>query len=618
MLGKKTKSATVGIIINDIQLNYSLKSSRYFKKNKIYLDLSNGAYKIDNDLICKIGFEKIVTDNVNLTNSKLFLQSYLDLIAKIGVENNHRTWWGTEISSKNRFTAQLPELLFKFVQCAYAIENEAFDELLILLPNKTLVNPIKKIIRKSNKNIKITRYRFANSFDYNFDVGIIKSVIIVRHALMVKNGINLYFKSVLARLYLKRKSFSKIALEQQSCFLIKSHVYEKSFNKNNHYYDQFFGKFAKSICNQKDVLFLVHIHGNYRRVLKNIKENEEYNIVPFEYFVKFINICSAIYKIYFARIKIENISFYGFDVTEIVYEEIKRSGIVLTHWLMHECVKNMLNLFVVERAYLTYEGIAWENMFIMSMREHSPLTKLFGYQHAVVPQSSAGMFIGKSEKYIKPLPDKILTVGTEAKNIIIDHGHYSDNFVESSCALRYEYLNKIVPKVRHQTSSILVALEGVPEVYRIVNYVLSHAERLKKFAITIRTHPIFPWSKICPNVIYDLNSFSNVSLSSKNSVIDDLNQADICIYWGSTVSLEALSMGIPLIHYNMQTILSNDPLFRCNTLKWTVTDNDSLAEVVESISALDDDNYSQQTQQAREYISRYFFPVTKENLDKFL
>ena len=487
------------------------------------------------------------------------------------------------------------------------------------MPNKTLVNPLKKNIRKSKKNIKITPYRFVNRFDYKFDVRIIKSVKIIRYALMVKYGLTLYVKSIFARIALTHKVILKIPTNHKSSFLIKSHVYEKSFDKNNHYYDQFFGKFAKSICELEDVLFLVHIHGNYRRVLKHIKENEEYNIVPFEYFIKFSNICLAIYKIFFARIKIENISFYGFDVTEIVYAEFKRSGIVLTHWLMYECVKNLLKIYVVERAYLTYESIAWENMFIMSMREHSPATKIFGYQHAVVPQSSAGMFIGMSEKNIKPLPDKILTVGSEAKDIIIDHGHYSDNDVESSCALRYEYLNNIVPKVRrHQTSSILVALEGVPEVYRIVNYVLSHAERLKNFTITIRTHPIFPWSKICPNVIYDLNSFSNVSLSSKHSVIDDLNQTDICIYWGSTVSLEALSMGIPLIHYNMQTILSNDPLFPCNMLKWTVTDNDSLADVVESISALDDDNYSLQTQKAREYISRYFFPVTKENLDKFL
>ena len=47
---------------------------------------------------------------------------------------------------------------------------------------------------------------------------------------------------------------------------------------------------------------------------------------------------------------------------------------------------------------MTYENIAWENMFIMSLKQFSCNTKIIGYQHSVVPQSAAGMFIGKKEK----------------------------------------------------------------------------------------------------------------------------------------------------------------------------------------------------------------------------
>ena len=116
----------------------------------------------------------------------------------------------------------------------------------------------------------------------------------------------------------------------------------------------------------------------------------------------------------------------------------------------------------------------------------------------------------------------------------------------------------------------------------------------------------------------DITQFQNVKISKENDLIADLDQTDICIYWGSTVALEALTMGIPVIHYDMQTILSYDPLFRCNYLKWTVNDNDSLPEVIETINSMIDKEYIQQADQAKAYIKRYFYPVTDENMSKFL
>ena len=78
-------------------------------------------------------------------------------------------------------------------------------------------------------------------------------------------------------------------------------------------------------------------------------------------------------------------------------------------------------------------------------------------------------------------------------------------------------------------------------------------------------------------------------------------------------------MGMPLIHYDMQqALLSYDPLFRCNHLKWTVTENDSLPEVIETINLLNDKEYTRQAKLAKAYIKRYFHPVSDENMSKFL
>lgn len=84
------------------------------------------------------------------------------------------------------------------------------------------------------------------------------------------------------------------------------------------------------------------------------------------------------------------------------------------------------------------------------------------------------------------------------------------------------------------------------------------------------------------------------------------------------MALEALNMGIPLIQYDIESVLSYDPLFRSNYLKWMVTDNDSLPEVIERIIFLSDEEYSRQANLAKAYMKSYFYPVSDENMSKFL
>jgi hypothetical protein len=84
------------------------------------------------------------------------------------------------------------------------------------------------------------------------------------------------------------------------------------------------------------------------------------------------------------------------------------------------------------------------------------------------------------------------------------------------------------------------------------------------------------------------------------------------------VALEALSMGMPLIHFDMQIYLSYDPLFRCKYLKWIVNNNVSLHDVIEIIDSMSDEEYDRQVFKAKKYIESYFYPVTDERLSKFL
>ena len=559
-------------------------------------------------MLKRYGYTKL-TENLDIINNRdVFLKKYIELIDNISFENNSRIWWASEFASKNRFTTNLPELLFQFTQSINAIKNLKCDTLVILLPSQYLTNSLYKYGKDLDRKVFPISHGIIFKNIFMFDK-------IYFYLRLIKQALIIYIKSIRARISLKN---NKRALDTNICRLIISHVYEDSFDISNKYQDKFFGKLPEFLSENSNLIFFVHIHGNFSNVLKKIRNNSTHQLIPFEYLIHFRDILLGIIQISSGKIRLRDIKYDGLDITDIVKSEFKRSGIHLYHWLMYEGTRNLLKYFKFDSAYMTYENIAWENMFIMSLKQFSYNTKIIGYQHSVVPQSAAGMFIGKKEKEIKPLPDKLLTVGLETTAILRDYGNYPGSMIDTGCALRYEYLERIKQKKTQNTDYILLALEGISEVSDMVNYVLKYVNKLKDYNFIIRTHPALTWGNIQDNIKFDINRFSNVTLSRNTTLIDDLNQTDICIYWGSTVALEALSMGIPLIHYDIQSILSYDPLFRCNHLKWTLTNKDSLLRIIKTIKSLSNEEYTKQANLAKAYIKRYFYSVSEKNMSKFV
>jgi predicted glycosyltransferase len=110
-----------------------------------------------------------------------------------------------------------------------------------------------------------------------------------------------------------------------------------------------------------------------------------------------------------------------------------------------------------------------------------------------------------------------------------------------------------------------------------------------------------------------------VSISEKNSLNEDLVNTSVVIYWGTTVSLEALGLGIPVIHYQREhDYLSYDPIFSCPGLHWNVNSGDDLSSVLKKITNIESKEYEKQKNLSDAYIDKYFLPVNDENMSQFL
>lgn len=574
------------------------------------------------------GLEKLLKEKLNdrisiydypINFRREFFRAYIDLIGQRGVRLNSIYWWASFTASKNRFMSKLlPNLLAYYVVCGRLKENPS--------ENMLLIDPAQRIIPAIKQHCKINSI-VCKIINRSFNGYYLKARETAEHCFnffyfILINWARIFFSKIFFRKHIKRCS------QEKEYYVLRTWVYPSSINNNNKFSDAFFGRLPEFLtAKNKKVIILAGIiagRGNkqYRNTVKRLADcKENFLIIPQEYFLKYSDIVKAAFKTYFNRINFkEKIQFYGLDVTGIVQRELDKDHrrSIRVAVMQEYIIRNLLNYINIHTFTSIYENNPCEKICILSLRKYSPSTKVIGYQHAVVTEASANMFTNREEMSVIPMPDKIITVGNITKATMERNGHYPKNRIQSSCALRHEYIYTLKKKERVRNNIILLALEGVYESYKFVNFVFEALCDNKDYRIKIRTHPERPFEKIKSKLNFNIQLYKNFSISTNNSVKDDLMESDILIYWGSTVSLEALMMGLPVVHVNLDDIINVDPLFDCKYLKWTVKNPEELADVISEIYGLSREDYEDQYSKAKAYVEKYLQKVTDNRLEEFI
>jgi len=280
-------------------------------------------------------------------------------------------------------------------------------------------------------------------------------------------------------------------------------------------------------------------------------------------------------------------------------------------------MRNLLKMIKVEQFITSFENNPWEKMCFLAFKQFSPSTTITGYQHTVVPQASVNMFISRYEKDIIPHPDRLLTVGEEPCRIIRKYSLVKCFPVAPACALRFKYLFDLPVQPRRQTKTILLGLEGIFDVYHMVNYVIKRLPPESGYKVILRTHPVLPVKDFEHKLSVPLKQLPHFEVSKGLSLKEDIQRCDAAIYWGSTVGLEALWIGRPVIHYDNGFVLSYDPLFECKSLKWVAKEGDSLLEILNKIYSLPESEFISLQRSARSYLENYFYPINTQALSLF-
>lgn len=582
-------------------------------KEKIYLvfgDLRAQA----RDSLAALGFKEQELPENNEQSRDEFLREYIDLIGSIGKENNTLCWWATDVASKNRFTSRITELLSHFLEIVNIARNQQFSVMLVVNPDWTILPSLKKACLKDRVELVVSGDLVMAKL-FSFTASRLGSL-----ASAMSNFAKMAIRCVYCRFVLGNKMKS-LRDDSGPYYVIKTFIYNRSFSKGPGYTDSFFGKLPDILSKNRKLLIFAYILGGYRYCLNEIKKcNSPFGIIPIEYFISASDLISAFKAFIVSRVAVSEKYMLGYEVADIIRNELSRTWNGIQYYQLIHCwaLKRMLKKVKADTFLLTHENNPWEKMCIAALRQVSPDTFIIGYQHTIVSHASANMFPSAYENGIMPFPDKILTVGEATKNIMERYGKFDNVPVRASCALRFEYLFDSDRIARENNENILLALEGVKGVHKLIAYALRELGGNDKYKVRIRMHPLIPWRYLQGKYGFNLEKYPNFHLSPDGPVKNDLDWSGVVLYWGSTIGLEALNLGRPIVHYTTGSILNYDPLFESSVFKWVVNEDVRLSGVLEKINSLSTEEFISGWEEARKYLKNYFFPVSEENLAEFM
>lgn len=540
-----------------------------------------------------------------------FRSEYIDFIGKLNQDHRSIHWWANSISYKGTFVSDL-FLEAYYYYCLVSLVNTNKMDLIVISSRSLLNQSIKQYLARQGIECKfLDEKRESNKISHFMRC-------VLSNFLSMSRGF--LFKSIIS-LELSGK-IKKVLKRNTPYYVIRSWIDKRSFSENGAYIDSYFGSLLGYLKEEKkDFIVLVGSLTNSNKIIKKLKAEKDILIVPQEYFIGYLDFLKVAFLTFFNRPKLKNkILFRDIDLTELVNRCLDKdyeNGEVYNNFLYYYYMKGLLKKVEARNFIYVFENRAWERISILAIKEYSPLTKTIGYVHSSIRQSYLGYFQSNIEKDIVPSPDKILTVGGVAVSMLSRLGNFSDKIeLKEGCALRYEHFYENNAK-RIKGGNVVVAfpvdIGCTLKVYKFLNDIFSTTY---KHRIILRPHPFTPLEGLIKAHSLELNN--NFEISKYAMLEQDLKDVNVLIYTDSTAGMEALMLGIPVIHIDFKELLNKDPLFELNSLKWTVSRADELKNAIDHIYNMENEEYLIKYNEAVVYLKNYFHPVEEKYLKEFI
>jgi hypothetical protein len=573
--------------------------------------------------IVQIVFDKEASDAINylkengaelrfvqgLDHIKDFEIEYSSLIGRINAERAYdKFWWALNLTNKNPITTPLCSKVYYAVLISRLINSFNAEWLVVIDSDREVFCQVERL----GADVDII-YAGARSGLKDLTRKISLFSIFYRALLAIA-------QKIIATLYAPPGKIEK----EKERVVIMSLLYGPAF-KEGRYQDIYFGSFVEYLKKSgKDILSLVWVFESYPGMLKKARLiGKEYHIYAREYFISTKEIVSALFmslRKYFTPLEpIGPCMIKDVDVSYLVQHYVRReytSSRFFGNLLSYFAAKGLSRSVRIERFYYPFENRAFEKMMVLALREYAPSTRIIGYQHASLSSRHTNFFLTKEEAAATPLPDVLLTMGGVTKDILKNRGNFPEKILRSGCALRQSGFSGRLKNKPVKITRLFIALAtGIDEYVKALSFLSEALGERPPYEIWIRPHPVFSLDEAIMMAGKPAFAFMK---ADKQSLEDCFAWADVVLYVHSTISLEAMARGIPVINIGIDEPLDPDPLFDFDDFKWRAGSPGDLLGIIDGISQLDENEFLARQKAGEAYVNRYMKPVTDECLKNFL
>ncbi|MEM4396780.1 MAG: hypothetical protein QXR30_03955 [Candidatus Woesearchaeota archaeon] len=489
---------------------------------------------------------------INITrrdNLDDIIREYLDLLKSIKLKHKSIRW---ELSSLAESDPQSNNF---FLNILY------FTRIINILENYKEINKGELIIFIEDNllGLAIISYLKENKYKFNtYNLKINNKIIFYLWLIYGSLKENIKFlKSMLLSKFLFYK-YNNLQFIQtfNNLILLHSFINKNSLLSDGNIKDNFYGELSNYLNkNGYRVVYLLNDVLFFENKKKIIEWLGKTNIpVVFIYYIVSIKdiFLSVLFSLSYIFCSFSNFRFRNYDISflfSLFYKSLSRSQLTNWSYIYYFSLKKLKMLNILPKAIIDiYEGHFWERALRVSKNRHKMKTKIFGINSSAFSKNNVSMF----SSFDNELPDKILCSSELYKSTLNNFG-IPDEKIEVIGSFRYAKLvENVEKKIKNNlyTKRILsIKTIGIifPLKYEIAEELLLRIVNTfynSEYKIRLFFHP-FTASKF--NVyVNSLSLPKNFSISEK-SFYDIYQEIDLVICAFTTMALEALALGIPVI-----------------------------------------------------------------------
>ncbi|MHB8163414.1 MAG: hypothetical protein ACYDDV_03580 [Methanoregula sp.] len=535
-------------------------------------------------------------------------EEYIHYIGKLSETSCDISWYWTSLSEKNPFISDA-FLNFCYLKASTQIIKKGQGNFFIICESRAVMECIRMTLA-SDTSLEIRLYDSAItklSFSLREVCLTLKShgVFVLRFSL----------RAVLARIFAFFSYRRRSTLKLSRATSIHSLIDKRTFKNPSRYEDIFLGDLGAQLEDRnQNIVYICNILPTffYPLAVTILFKRKEKCILADEFLTP-VDPLVALYTVHHLYPGIPSAPrFSDMDVSPIIREEIQNDlhGVHSAHAYLHYLMgMRMSERFDFSVFIYHFENNMWEKMICAGIRQHSPNCRIIGHQHTSINIMDTNYYVSGFEKSSMPLPDLIVTIGNRARNVLI-HGGFDPNRVVIGGALRYPALlenQQSCPETLHKKILIATTDDVNASLELIIKCI--HAFRdYKNHTIIVKFHPTLPVRYVLPH----LNDIPGNFVIRTDPVDVLLPECGLVIYTATSVSVEALARGIPILHIRSDMVIDRDIYEKEDNIA-SASKPDDILKAAEDLLGKQRENQSTTST----LIGEMFSPVSEESYQLF-